>query len=195
MFETFLGITDPTRILIALYPNQSRDEGGRLCNSGEGLEEFNAFAKDEWIRALLPPYVNRDESRELEKFALTVNDIIRRAPYRNGRKWTVVQSHLAAFERRGWCARDGQAQSQFDPGAETRRLVRTPNDGVLVQNQLIAPGETEVLRQPVGPRVERLIQTYGLFHPNNFGAAIMADAYLTELACLLDRECSANKRD
>ena len=193
VFETHLGITDPKRILIALYPNQSRDEAGRLCNTGEGLEEFNAFAKDEWIRGLLPPYVNRDESRELERFTYAVNDIIQRAPYRNDRKWTVVQSHLAAFEKRGWCARDGEVRLQFDPGTETRRLVRTPNDGVLVQNQLIAAGETDVLRQPVGPRVERLIQTYGLFHPNNFGSAIMADAYLKEMKCLLDRDCSADK--
>lgn len=189
VFETHLGVSDPSRILIALYPNQSRDEAGRLCNTGVGLEEFNAFATDEWMRALFPPYVNRDESRNLERFSHAVNDIIRRAPYRKDRKWTVVQSHLAAFERGGWCARDLEAQSRFDPGTETRRLVRTPNDGVLVQNQLIASGEIEVLRQPVGPRVERLIQTYGLFHPNNFGAAIMADAYLKELNCLLDRDC------
>jgi hypothetical protein len=53
------------------------------------------------------------------------------------------------------------------------------------------PGE-RVLREPVGPRVERLIQTYGLFHPNNFGAAIMADAYLKKMNCILDRECSVD---
>jgi hypothetical protein len=193
VFETHLGITDPSRILIALYPNQNRDQAGRLCNTGEGLEEFNAFAKEEWMRALLPPYVNRDESRELERFAHTVNDIIRGAPYRNNRKWTIVQSHLAAFEHRGWCARDEAPQAHFDAGTETRRLVRTPNDGVLVQNQLIAAGEIDVLREPVGPRMERLIQTYGLFHPNNFGAAIMADAYLKEMNCLLDMDCSANR--
>jgi len=190
VFETHFGITDPKRILIALYPNQSRDESGRLCNTGAGLEEFNAFSKDEWMRALLPPFVNRDESRELERYSNAINAIIRHAPYRSDRRWTVVQSHLAAFERRGWCARDREPETPFDPGRETQRLVRTPNDGVLVQNQLIAASETDVLRQAIGPRVERLIQTYGLFHPNNFGAAIIADAYLKELRCLLDTDCA-----
>jgi hypothetical protein len=102
-----------------------------------------------------------------------------------------VQSHLAAFERRGWCARDGQVQSQFDPGAETRRLVRTPNDGVLVQNQLIAPGNRG-FRQPVGRAWN------GLFRPTVFSIrTICAPSWQTPshgASLPFDRECSANKR-
>jgi hypothetical protein len=167
-FERYLGLDDASRVIIALYPNQSRDEKGRLCNTGAGLEDFSAFGKGEWLALVLSPYVGRDESLDLERFARLVNDIVGGAPYREGRRWTIARSHLDKFERRGWCASDSSAPSgEFDPSLETTRLVRTPNDGTRVQNQLVAPGEVEVLAQPIGPRVERLIQTYGLFHPNN----------------------------
>jgi len=192
-FQKYLGIDDPSRVIIALYPNQNRDENGRLCNTGAGLEDFNAFSKDEFLHRILPPHVNRDASRDLERFARGVNDVISGAPYRDGRRWTIARSHLGKFERRGWCARDTEGHPRaFDASIETRRLVRTPNDGTQVQNQLIGPGETDVLSQPIDARVERLILTYGLFHPNYYGSAIIGDAYLRQLKCVLDGDCQSD---
>jgi hypothetical protein len=196
-FETHLKIRDGSRIIIAAYPNANRDENGKLCNAGEGLESFDLVG-DLWLRAYLRPFVNRGQSADIEKFTLALNKVLSAAPYREGRQWTVAAAADGKFARRGWCARDqAQASSEaFNPFAETTRLFRTPDDGRATQNQIVADTETVLIEERSGKagavdaRFKRLIATYGLFHPTNFGAAILGDAYLKKLQCVLDRDCA-----
>jgi hypothetical protein len=196
-FETHLKIHDGARIIIAAYPNPNRDENGKLCNTGEGLESFDILG-DHWSRAYLRPFVNRGQSADIEKFTLALNKVLSTAPHREGRQWTVAAAPDSKFAKRGWCAKDQAlaTSGSFNPFAETARLFRTPNDGRATQNQIVVDTETMLIEERSGKagavdaRFKRLIATYGLFHPTNFGAAILADAYLKKLKCVLDRDCA-----
>jgi hypothetical protein len=191
--ERHLGLTDARRVIVALYPSPNTDERGNLCHTGKGLERFD-IPGEMSLRDYLLPFVTRDESRDLERFVEAINTVISKAPYRENRRWTLANSHLEKFRKRGWCASGGanELTRTFNAFEETARLFRTPNDGYRTQNQLVADAEVDALQEAAGPidaRFRRLVATYGLFHPTNFGYAMIGDAYLKSMKCVLDGKC------
>lgn len=73
--------------------------------------------------------------------------------------------------------------SRFNAFAPTERWFRTVNDAYMTQNthpsisQLEAAGSgflSDLIQQ-------RMMEIYGIFHPNALGSAAMADSYLVRL--------------
>jgi len=195
IFQDYLGMDDPKRIIISGYPDPLRDQDQNLCGSvGGGLRRgFEAFPK----RGTAVLTLEEVKSIDLDVLQ-PLNKIISRAPDRlvpdgSIRKWTFAGEHIARSARHGICAEGNLSKEdtlstneymdRYNAYAPTTRWFRTINDGYLVQNQMQVEEEIRAsLLNVIGaPFFAEYIKLYGSIHPNSMGAAVIADAYLREL--------------
>ena len=184
------------KIILVQYPNPFlREDGETICagsstTGNSGLELFP-------IRGTSA--VTQAEAKEAyAKLLLRLNDKIQKTAHLYG--WSLANSHVPLTLPHGWCAQNKQSATpeeylgvakkpdQFNAYALTQRWFRTMNDTFIIQNQQKAKGEISIVDQLpiVGDLAKDFLKVYGMFHPNSYGAAAVADAYLTKLEEVLD---------
>lgn len=190
VLQTYLGISDPKKVIVSTYPNPATDAAGNVCgtNGGELRRGLEAFHPRGTAR------LTGSESTSIVKNVVEpLNKAIQVAPNRNGRSWTVADSHVRRAIGHGICA-EGRLSPEdtlstkdymfkFNAYAPTTRWFRAINDSFLIQNQQKV--EVELRTTFVGRLSDSLTapyeKIYGAIHPNAIGAASNADAYLQRL--------------
>lgn len=190
VLQTYLNISDPKKVIVTTYPNPLTDAEGNVCGSSNG-----------GMRRGLEGFPSRGEARLsgnesssiIRNVVEPLNMAIRAAPDRNGRMWTVADSHERRVIRHGICA-EGRLSPEdslstkdymfkFNAYAPTTRWFRTINDSFLIQNQQKVESElgTSLLARISDEVRAPYLKIYGAIHPNSIGAAANADAYLQKL--------------
>lgn len=192
VLEAHLGIIDPRRVIISTYADPATDHKGQPCGSNpggltKGLEAFPARGTATLSKA---------ETRSIKLNVIDpINALIRRAPDRNGRTWTIADGHVQRSLGHGICAEGNLSNADtlstrdymndFNPYALTTRWFRTVNDSYLIQNQTKV--EEEIDRTLTSLIADKYLKVYGMIHPNSLGAAANADAYLEKLQQIIPK--------
>lgn len=163
------------KIVLTEYTNPLRDQSGQLCANPTGTN------RNQWdaLRLALPiglnPAIWQINLTEGEAFSVDravvpkLNTALRNAAKRHG--WRLVPTGTA-MERHGWCVGGPRSLDKvaepyrWNAYADAGRRIRTANDSLLTQWGLSA-GRRDWLS--------------GVFHPNAYGHAAIADAVMQEL--------------
>ncbi|MEM7428344.1 MAG: hypothetical protein AAF441_19815 [Pseudomonadota bacterium] len=183
---------DAKKLVVSLYPSPTRDQDGKFCNGKAGLSRFDALRSSSWSKRLFgwsEPEFTKEEAESVETSVVKpLNDAIRASAVEFG--WTVADTHLEHAKKAGICAegRHNELEPQrsvWNPYAKTATKFRSPNDSYHLQNLLLHDHEIKRQQIKAFSLVGNLFKTWGVIHPNNFGAADLADAYLLRLEELL----------
>lgn len=190
ILQTYLGISDPKKVIVSTYPNPATDAAGNVCgtNSGglrRGLEAFHPRGTAR--------LTGNESTNIIKNVVEPLNKAIQAAPNRNGRSWTVADSHVRRAIGHGICAEGhlspedtlstGDYMFKFNAYAPTTRWFRAINDSFLIQNQQKVESEmgTSLWARASDQLLIPYLKIYGAIHPNGIGAAANADAYLQRL--------------
>jgi lysophospholipase L1-like esterase len=170
-----LAVSGP-KIVLTEYTNPLRGQSGQLCANPTGTN------RNQWdaLRLALPIGLNpgawqinltEGEANGVDRGVVPqLNAALRRAANKHG--WRFVPTG-AAMERHGWCVGGPRALGpvaeahRWNAYADVDRRIRTANDSLLTQWGLSA---------------SRRDWLSGVFHPNAYGHAAIADAVVRVVA-------------
>jgi hypothetical protein len=176
------GTDNCKRLLLTLYPQIMQDENKKLCEGNRG--EFDIpFGPNPKRRQRIMDVRNL-VFKTLTDFQKTVND------------WTRVESHIAKYESRGFCAQEKDTsnpqemfrmpiryETGWDPFEPVKyrafgtraRWIRLPVDSKLTTDQVLYLGKFKV-------RFFYIDVRSNVMHPTAEGLAATADANVSEIS-------------
>ena len=166
-------------IIVSQYPNPLFEMAGKYCTGNDGIKEYLPLSKIEAAEA------QAIDEKVIDALSGAVKDTADLSDDESN--WIVAGKYNLKFKTGGWCLADKKGENlykedqpnKYNPFAKTSSLILSPKRAMEIQ----ATESAEFVLQP-----KFITRRTAVFHPNNFGHAVLADNYAFEIRQILNSQ-------